>query len=246
MIGAGKDTMVKHLVENHGFIKGSFSKPLKDAVASIFDWDRELLEGATPESREWRERIDPWWDQELDGVTDQQVSPRWVLQHIGTEVMRESFHKDIWVLAAKNWLRHNTDKRIVFSDTRFINELQMLHELDGVTLGIYRQLPKWLATFYEDMDSRACCGDSTYKPFFKYLDTSNRQGREQLVRWAEHAYAYARYSCPKNKAMSDEKFHVSDLQHLVWPHYKGVIDNRGSIKASIDQLETILKQQGIL
>ena len=54
-IGSGKDTIADYLVNNHGFRRESFANTLKDAVSSVFGWDRELLEGRTKEARAWRE-----------------------------------------------------------------------------------------------------------------------------------------------------------------------------------------------
>ena len=42
LIGSGKGTVGDMLIEK-GFVQASFAEPLKDATASIFNWDRELL-----------------------------------------------------------------------------------------------------------------------------------------------------------------------------------------------------------
>ena len=65
LIGSGKDTAADYLVNNRGFKRDSFAAPLKDAVANVFGWDRNLLEGATAESRHWREQTDLWWASRL-------------------------------------------------------------------------------------------------------------------------------------------------------------------------------------
>lgn len=62
-IGAGKGTVADLLVERHDFFKESFANSLKDACSSIFGWNREMLEGDTPESRAWREQPDKWWSE---------------------------------------------------------------------------------------------------------------------------------------------------------------------------------------
>jgi hypothetical protein len=242
MIGAGKDTMVKHLTDNYGFIKGSFSSALKDAVAAIFKWDRALLEGDTKESREWREQVDTWWDRELDGIADQPVTPRWVLQYFGTPVMRGTFHPDIWVLAVKKWLIDNSDRRIVFSDTRFLNEFQMIHELGAITLGVYRDTPKWLGSFYKEMDE--CVYQRTGR-LFTQMDTINRDNRVLLAGTANHLNTHlTMYGI--GPSYENPNLHPSDVEHLIWPHYRGTIDNRGSVKASFSQLDEILKSNGVL
>ena len=58
LIGSGKDTVAERLVAQHGYRRDSFAKSLKDAVSSMFNWDRESLEGKTDESRQWREQPD--------------------------------------------------------------------------------------------------------------------------------------------------------------------------------------------
>ena len=65
LIGSGKDTIADHLVQDHNFVKISFADKLKDTVATLFDWDRTLLDGKTEQSRLWREQEDPYWSKEL-------------------------------------------------------------------------------------------------------------------------------------------------------------------------------------
>ena len=97
-IGSGKGTVGEILVEEHGFVRLSFAKRLKDAVGHLFNWDRELLEGVTKESREWREKVDPFWTSEFGF----EVTPRLVLQRFGSECMRQGLHDNIWISMVKN------------------------------------------------------------------------------------------------------------------------------------------------
>ena len=61
LIGSGKDTIADYLCTHKGFKRISFAASLKDAVSSVFGWDREMLEGTTKSSRVWREQVDPWF-----------------------------------------------------------------------------------------------------------------------------------------------------------------------------------------
>jgi adenylate kinase family enzyme len=45
LIGSGKGTVADILVENHNFQKISFADKLKDGVAAVYGWDRDMLEG---------------------------------------------------------------------------------------------------------------------------------------------------------------------------------------------------------
>jgi hypothetical protein len=145
-IGSGKDTAANYLVGWHGFRRDSFAGALKDAVAAVFGWDRELLEGLTPEARAWREQIDPWWAERLN-MPD--LTPRWVLQYWGTEVCRQGFHDDIWIAALENRLRQRTGHTVI-SDVRFPNEIKAIKERGGKIVWIRRGAdPQWCSTLVE-------------------------------------------------------------------------------------------------
>jgi len=140
LIGSGKDTTADYLVNIHQFRRDSFARTLKDAVAVVFGWDRELLEGRTKESRAWREQVDAWWATRL-GIPD--LTPRWVLQNWGTEVCRKGFHNDIWVASLENRLRKTTDD-IVISDCRFPNEIEALRAVGARVICVERgDRPVW-------------------------------------------------------------------------------------------------------
>lgn len=135
-IGSGKDTVAQHLVDAHGFTRYSWAGTVKDCLAAIFSWDRALLEGHSPESRAWRETVDTWWANRL-GIPH--LTPRWVLQHYATDVMRQYFHPDIWVAALERKLHDpNPYRNIVVSDCRFTNELDTIVQLGGTTLCVRR------------------------------------------------------------------------------------------------------------
>jgi len=133
-IGSGKDTVADYLVNVHGFRRESFANSLKDAVAAVFGWDRTLLEGRTKQAREWREQVDPWWAERLNMPN---LTPRWVLQYFGTEVVRRAFHDQMWVASLENRLRNSTDD-IVITDCRFVNEISIIKRLDGQVVRVHR------------------------------------------------------------------------------------------------------------
>ena len=139
-IGSGKDTIADYLVNLHEFRRDSWANSLKDAVSAVFGWDRELLEGRTKHSRAWREQVDPWWADRL-GLPD--LTPRWVLQYWGTEVVRRSFHDDTWIASLENKLRKTTDD-VVISDCRFPNEIAAIKRAGGAVVRVHRGAdPEW-------------------------------------------------------------------------------------------------------
>lgn len=150
LIGSGKDTVADYLVKHHDFVRDSWAASLKDAVSKVFDWDRELLEGLTDEARVWREKIDPWWAKRL-GMPH--LTPRWILQYWGTDVCRAGFHDDIWVASVENRIS-KTNKNVVISDCRFVNELQSIKRIGGITVRMKRGLdPEWIDLKQKDFEN---------------------------------------------------------------------------------------------
>lgn len=140
LIGSGKDTIADYLVNIHQFRRDSFAASLKDAVSAVFGWEREMLEGRSRSSREWREQVDTWWAARLNMP---HLTPRWVLQNWGTEVCRRGFHEDIWVSSVENKLRHSQDD-VVISDCRFPNEVEALRRAGGRVIRVIRgPAPEW-------------------------------------------------------------------------------------------------------
>lgn len=139
--GCGKDTVGQHLVDTYGFTSLAFADPLKDCLSVIFGWDREMLAGRTPESRVWREQIDPWWAERL-GIPH--FSPRFAMQNFGTDVMRRVFHDEIWIINMERRLL-DFDGPVVITDGRFANEIRLLRRLGGSVYRVRRgPEPVWM------------------------------------------------------------------------------------------------------
>jgi hypothetical protein len=135
-IGSGKGT-VGDILEQKGFIKDSFAKPLKDAISVMFGWPRDLLEGDTEVSRKWREEPDVYWSEKFNRT----FTPREALQLMGTEAGRNVFHKDIWVISLLNRAK---GKDVVVTDVRFKNEIEYIQNNGGIVVRIQRgKEPKW-------------------------------------------------------------------------------------------------------
>lgn len=143
-IGCGKSTVADQLTDQFGFRKDSFATSLKDAVASMFDWPRNMIEGDTKHSREWREEIDEWWANKL-GIPN--FSPRLALQLIGTDSLRNHFNEGIWFMTLENRIRKNPDQHVVVSDVRFPNEIEFIKNQGGIMVRVDRgPAPVWYET----------------------------------------------------------------------------------------------------
>lgn len=130
-IGSGKSTCANILVEKHGFTELAFADPLKRACRELFGFTDEQLYG----TQEQKQTPDPNWF----GVT-----PRSVLQYVGTELLRNQMDRiipelkqNIFVHAMKNKLE-SREGNIVISDVRFQNEVDMIRSLGGYIVLIDR------------------------------------------------------------------------------------------------------------
>jgi len=133
LIGSGKDTIADYLTTHHGFKRVSFAASLKDAVAAVFGWNREYLEGSTKASRIWREQKDEWWSNRLG----MDITPRCILQYWGTDVFRNHFHNDIWVASVEYKLL-NSSEDVVITDCRFANEVNAIRNAGGIVIRVKR------------------------------------------------------------------------------------------------------------
>ena len=128
----GKDTLGNYLVEHYGYIRVAFADAIKDMLRCSFGFSEEQLNGSE------KENADPFW----------KVSPREVLQFVGTELFRDQMSQlipnvgsDFWVWIVRkkilDILEKNPEAKFVISDVRFPNELEFIQnigkELKGVT-----------------------------------------------------------------------------------------------------------------
>lgn len=140
-IGSGKGTVADILVNKKDFTKISFADSVKDATAAIFGWPRGLLEGDTDESREFREKKDEWWSEK----TGKHITPRNMLQLIGTEAGRDVIHPDLWVLSVERKI--GMYKNVVIPDVRFPNEMKFIQNMGGFVIRVRRGAdPEWYNT----------------------------------------------------------------------------------------------------
>ena len=144
-IGSGKGTVGDILVRHHGYHQFAFADALKDAVASIFLWPRGLLEGDSNASRAFRERVDPWWSHKFG----YEVTPRLILQKMGTEACRHGIADNIWIAALEKRIQGYKD--VVISDVRFPNEIDFIRSAGGVIIRVKRgedPTPEQLSTMH--------------------------------------------------------------------------------------------------
>ena len=132
---------VANIFRDHGFRIISMADCLKDMVSATFSLDRQLLEGTTIESREWREyplRELQWLAGQGVFKNDLIITPRLVLQRFGTDLIRDNVSPNFWLHCLKMRISKLEPCRgVVIPDTRFLNELQFC----DVTVRIQRNIP---------------------------------------------------------------------------------------------------------
>lgn len=122
--GAGKDTVADYLWESNGFIKIAFADALRSAAGHIFG-----LGLVNFLDRDMKEAEVEYWG----------MSPRRMLQLLGTEATKPVFGDDIWL---KRWFLSysavmNTDP-VVVPDVRFDVEAEAIRRLGGVIVHLTR------------------------------------------------------------------------------------------------------------
>jgi hypothetical protein len=153
--GSGKDTVADYLCTHYQFTRNSFAASVKDVLSNVFQWDRALLEGVTEESRQWRETINEWWATRLNIPN---LTPRLMMQHIGTEIFRDQFHNEIWIASLERKLL-DSSQNIVITDCRFENEINAIRTIGGKIVSILRYpYPSWYSPGYYNIDLLASSG----------------------------------------------------------------------------------------
>jgi sulfite reductase beta subunit-like hemoprotein len=118
--GHGKTTVARYLVDAFGAEVRSLAAPLKRAVQNVFGFSDAQIWG----TQEEKAAIDPRY----------RVSPRWLLQRLGTEGLREQFGEDIHLRALLDTLRREEAARpvgasprlYVVDDVRFPNDVRFV------------------------------------------------------------------------------------------------------------------------
>lgn len=130
-IGSGKST-VGDIFQREGFVLDSFAKSVKDICCILFGYDRNMIEGSTPEDRKWRETI----DNKYTNLISRDFTPRDAMVLVGTEFGRNMIHPNIWIETLFN--RYDNNKDLLITDLRFPNEYKQIKEKGGIVIRINR------------------------------------------------------------------------------------------------------------
>jgi hypothetical protein len=118
--GAGKGSVASRLARSHGFVSLSLADPLYEAVS--------LFTGVPISELQNRERKEA----DIPGLG---MSPRRMLQTLGTEWGRQIVSPNIWI---HHLFRRIGDFDVVVPDVRFLNEAEAIRRAGGVVWRIER------------------------------------------------------------------------------------------------------------
>jgi hypothetical protein len=121
---AGKTLATEILMQAHGFIGMGFAQPMRTFVADLLGISQEDLDTI-------KEHPLP----QFNGIT-----PRKMLQTLGTEWGRDTVHPDLWVLTGMTAAdrARAAGYAVAFSDVRFINEAEAIRQRGGYIIEIAR------------------------------------------------------------------------------------------------------------
>lgn len=166
----GKDTAGSYIASKYNYSQDAFARNLKNAASHIFGFTQAQLEGDEKEIQM------PYWNG---------LSPRMILQRLGTDCLREFFGQEIWVNSFHQ--RTQDIKNLVVTDVRFPNEAAYIKRRGGILINITKSNTPKVAGHssevamdkFNDWDY-TITNDGTYEELYTDLDTIIREiGREQ-------------------------------------------------------------------
>lgn len=130
--GAGKDTLASLILEHTTGTTRAFADPLRRAAKEIFGLTDEQMT-----DRVLKEQVVPYWG----------MSPRRILQLLGTESVRGVFGGETWVknadLRLEALMRSESLEELpvavcIWADCRFAEEAQWIRDNGGIVIQILR------------------------------------------------------------------------------------------------------------
>ncbi len=130
---SGKDVLAEHLVKKYNYERVAFADPLKLAIKSLFNFDDDQVGIGKDNGEGKKDIVDENW-----GIT-----PRYVLQFFGTEIMQEkiqeilpNINKNFFANTLKNniinKMNTNEEQSFVISDLRFMHEYEALFSIPKI------------------------------------------------------------------------------------------------------------------
>lgn len=125
--GSGKTAVANELADRLNLYHTSFGEDLRYIACMLLDLSSGELEREKETPQAW-----------LDGIT-----PRYIMQTLGTEWGRNMIHPQIWTLRTMLRATRNRGLKagVIISDVRFSNEAQAIRTRGGIVVGLSRETP---------------------------------------------------------------------------------------------------------
>ena len=131
----GKDTFASYLKKHHNQIEiESFATPIKKIMMNYFGFTQEQVYNQT-----LKETEDAFWN----------ITPRKLMQLIGTDMFRKQFRYDVWVKVFEKKFLNNPNTFFTLADIRFDNEAQMIIDNGGIIIKIERDCERIQTSCHE-------------------------------------------------------------------------------------------------
>ena len=131
LAGSGKTLVSKYLESAHGYTPTKFAAPLKNMLAVL------LCSTGIADETNFMDFLDGDLKEVpielLGGVT-----PRKLMQTLGSEWGRDMIHEDLWVRTWFGGVTNFTDPLISVDDLRYENEAQTIRAMGGRIIHLYR------------------------------------------------------------------------------------------------------------
>lgn len=179
--------------------------------------------------------LDPKFEENRDDLSEFliKLTPRKMMQLVGTEGGRDIIHSDIWVNST--FVSYVPDEEgdlpcWLISDVRFPNELNKIHDEGGFSIRVvrYQLLSEWLSIY---------AMDSTMIDMEKYEDL--KISDEEFMDFINE------YNSDNIDEVTESVNHASETS-LDGHKFNYVIKNDGSVEDLVNKLYNILLEVGVL
>lgn len=156
---SGKDTVANVLIKNFGFKRIAFADKLKDICSDVFDLPVSMFHRDEFKDRAFEEpiiidvghvknlvtRLEEYTSINNEayeallshGCGKMLLSPREILQFVGTDLCRNCVKDSIW-LDIFNSILKNIDGHVICTDARFQNERELIKSFGGMNILVVR------------------------------------------------------------------------------------------------------------
>lgn len=150
-----------------------------------------------------------------------ELTPRLLMQLIGTDCMRNIIHPNIWVISL--FSNYNEDSNWIITDPRFTNQIEAIKERGGFVIRIERSIDLRFPNHWKEF-SQEC---STLNEF-------------EFISWLKN------HKLQEYNDLGEAITHYSETALDDYQDFDYVINNNGSVENLIEKIKQILENENII